>query len=1663
MERSCETLFSPPSILGDPGTKTVYNACSPETPQLARVPICSVSGGRTARQVSASIVAPEALSSATCILGSPFSSLPPPEDGRRSSHLQEDSYKLLSTRNASESTGIYYHFPPFLPALNLLPHCERFSLPRRGGAGAASVSHSKTEAVCLPSPSSAGLDGKRCSTAACLPGRTALADPARGIENRNSVVRATASSLKEGASKCVSFLRNPHPPSFYPLTPEQAFSQIKEERVLAQSTLPIGLQTSCRGANCLGRGDRTELSPGQENCRRTPHLPGSPAVSGIPGIALAVTHQAQQNCGDSWSAHMTDYERAGSLGTNKFAAEHQPQKREIDEAEDCGLAKDLPRWSVSHQSLRLAPETQGGDVTLSSTEGERLLPLVSFTPSLQQRGEKMWELMKWLTSQKIRGDREFLESFQEASSCFFVKDRFHSPLGREKGRSNTCCTQACLSPPSCTKVPQMTTAGKKLVCLAETTPPLVELSFCRERDANRCRKHRPPVMTVCSPAQGKKQSPREKGLEGGEKEQKKEQMKPSVSTEKTAKREDKADRRRDEGENRTGVLTEGFLLSCAPREHLSKRAAAMKSVSLWRANRGEVRPKGQLKRHCSPLSRIRPSLSSLSPFLTGDCTFAAPLCASPLPSCSPPGQKLREGKRLGPPLSQSDTAGQGLSSPSIRKQTYPFEHEEPEPVFTGLPSPALKCKRGRQRSCVWRAERRRQLEVAVNGEGCTESDDGEQVSLRFSSERKSAGYRTNEVPRRETSDGGGTGSGGECLPAGDFFGHHGQKLWHAKDRRGSDSHEVCYTQGILPKASHSVVRPWTAAARRRKSGDAICTSWQREISKQAKDEKGGFALPDQKKTESHSGHSGNDCVDESTADSGEKFCEDQQVLVEASVLFMKRRQYVKLLDCLSMLSEDHDVLLYEKDSLALLFPSLANRHSLHAFSVRSSSQCSKAFDHRLEKPSLQSLLRCQCITEAQDDCQLFFCPRGVCSVATPLRLPSLPESLPSSLVSSSSPSRPFLKLSKGILSREMDELHSPLSFQSCTSPSPGSDPLACLTQAPFFSMSPSPLPSRSYRALAAYVGPVVSEPPVSSLPLGSRSHSLVKRSCESRRVERKEEEETRQRRKRQSSDPSFHRRNVLSHEFRLRSLRLPAEIAEKLLLPHPDTRAIVDLSRKRNVHHPLHPLVQLYLHLVETETRQGGPEGRMVFGALPVSAQTKSEGHSEKETSSCVQRIFEETELTFRDEELLHDDRYWGRCHRSVDIGSSVNSEGYTKPRGAEDSTAFLRWNRVGKLLTGGNREETVDYWDSAVHGRKGPSVQRVSDRDRRVSVFNTVFPSHLGGVSLLPNWERGICDDMREERLLVVAQGWAEKRKQDLFVDLIDIDLILKDMRVSRESDISRRTLPRTATTKASSGRKEEIEETSRGAEERWSSLSIDMANRQETIEEDVDGGDARRDEQTGALVKGAQVIRKPSCECHHKQKADHSVTISTPSVAPSELVRKRSIGVAKAEADKRTEKFPARVRAEILDTNEKTKEAWRKVRGDEERKMRKTDESFSCVSCYSLAKGKEDADSGRGFVEPTPHTKLHYYSKPESAVWPQLASTGLSGLSTFSPVVSSAASSASSSCSSSFPIFSVSCSPSLSSFVRPCSPSSVKSSARFPLSVPSYASSPHSFFSPR
>lgn len=491
-----------------------------------------------------------------------------------------------------------------------------------------------------------------------------------------------------------------------------------------------------------------------------------------------------------------------------------------------------------------------------------------------------------------------------------------------------------------------------------------------------------------------------------------------------------------------------------------------------------------------------------------------------------------------------------------------------------------------------------------------------------------------------------------------------------------------------------------------------------------------------------------------------------------------------------MLSEDHDVLLYEKDSLALLFPSLADRGSLHAFPVRSASQCIDTFGHHLEKPSLQSLLRCQCITEAQDDGQPLFCPHGVCSVASPRRLPSLPESPPSSPVPSSSPGRSFLKQSGGKISREMDELHSPLSSQSCTSPSPRSDPLACPTQAHFFCMSPSPLPSRSYRALAAYVGPVIAEPPASSLPLVSRCHTFVERSYESRRVDR-EGQETRQGKRGQASDPSRRRRIFLSHEFRLRSLRVPAEIAEKFLLPHPDTRAIVDLSRKRNVHHPLHPLVQLYLHLVETEARQGGPEGPMVLGALPVSARTESEDHSGKGTSSCVQRIFEEAELTWREEDLsLQDDRYWGRSHSGVVTDSNADSGGYRKSWGAEDSTAFLRWNGVRKPLTGGNREEAVEYWDSTIHGRKWQSVQRVSDRDRGVSFSNTGYPSFLGGVPLSANWERGIRDDAKEERLLVVAQAWAEKRKQDLFVDLVDIDLILKDMRVSGESDISWRTV---------------------------------------------------------------------------------------------------------------------------------------------------------------------------------------------------------------------------------------------------------------------------------
>lgn len=196
-------------------------------------------------------------------------------------------------------------------------------------------------------------------------------------------------------------------------------------------------------------------------------------------------------------------------------------------------------------------------------------------------------------------------------------------------------------------------------------------------------------------------------------------------------------------------------------------------------------------------------------------------------------------------------------------------------------------------SCVWCAEERRQLEVPVNGEGCIGSDVGEQASLRFPSARNSTGYRTKEMPPRGTSDDDGSGSSRECFFAGGTFGDHGQKLRYAKDRRGSDSHEICLTQGFLPEVNHAAMQRWAAHARRRKSDDAVCTSWQREISRHVKEETGWFALPDQK-VECHSKHPRDHRFDESTVGGGERSCRDQQMLMEASILLMKRRQYVKV-------------------------------------------------------------------------------------------------------------------------------------------------------------------------------------------------------------------------------------------------------------------------------------------------------------------------------------------------------------------------------------------------------------------------------------------------------------------------------------------------------------------------------------------------------------------------------------------------------------------------------------------------------------------------------------------------------------------------------------------------------------------------------------------------
>lgn len=267
--------------------------------------------------------------------------------------------------------------------------------------------------------------------------------------------------------------------------------------------------------------------------------------------------------------------------------------------------------------------------------------------------------------------------------------------------------------------------------------------------------------------------------------------------------------------------------------------------------------------------------------------------------------------------------------------------------------------------------------------------------------------------------------------------------------------------------------------------------------------------------------------------------------------------------------------------------------------------------------------------------------------------------------------------------------------------------------------------------------------------------------------------------KRDVEGPSVRRQIAFNRVFRLRSLRLPVQVAEKLLSPPPDTRAFVDPFRKRKVHTPLHPLVQLYVHLVETEARKGTR-----CSVAKARFQTESDVCAEKDTLSCMQLFGWDKEAMTREGELREAGGNWRLSLSTGDADRKKGEDGGArrKPR-AEGSPASLEREKLRNPWTGGEKVKGMSCWETA-QDRSGPGKQKMYNRDQDSVSDAGGLPSP--GASLCHDVRTSICDDFEEERLLDVALAWAAKRKQDLLLDLVDIDLILKDLRVHGRGAVS-------------------------------------------------------------------------------------------------------------------------------------------------------------------------------------------------------------------------------------------------------------------------------------
>lgn len=706
MEHDCDRLFPSPAILTALSTPPVADTSFAETTR----PMHVLNGSLLERQPSRPFLPPAFSApvppSAACLWKPGFSRVPLMENRRRSGRLQEDPCKRVPTREPPESAGTYscyYYLPPFLPAVNLLPHCERFSLSRRRRASRGScpsVSGSEARELCLPAWSAfRSLNGGPCPSGREVSGgRTLSADVVGDCSTKDgeSTLPSGPAILEHGVAQCAEpFLGSPLP-SFYPSTPEEVLSKIrKPERLSVEFVSPVDVQTHSPvgGFRCLEREDRAPWFSCHSDSKRTHRVPGQradPRLSGLPSVRPA----AQRGSACCSSSRTSPHRRKEHMAGDELASGDELQKTATREVEGCLPTAGLPKWSVAPWSPSPAQNRQRKHVALPTTEKETLPRRLSMTGVLR-RGEQLWGLMKWLAAQKSRGEREFLRSFQETSSCFFARESFRAPL--ERRRSSLCSTERCPSPTCLTRGLQTATGRRKARSSSDIAPrPCFSR---RDREADRCReKHQPHFLAESGPAsllQNNNQPSHSEGRRGREKADVEERLGYFEGGENRRPNEVTTEARRPgKVQNRTALLAEDSLLCRAPANHPSNRQEPRSSLRLWEAGIESNGRKPQLKTGRSSLSPGSPPFSSSSPVLTRDPTFSAPSRVPAVVSCSLLSSRgvKRDQERKQTPAPQSEKAGSGLFCPSkVGWGHRPAGEGNLGPVFVGAPPPEVSC------------------------------------------------------------------------------------------------------------------------------------------------------------------------------------------------------------------------------------------------------------------------------------------------------------------------------------------------------------------------------------------------------------------------------------------------------------------------------------------------------------------------------------------------------------------------------------------------------------------------------------------------------------------------------------------------------------------------------------------------------------------------------------------------------------------------------------------------------------------------------------------------------------------------------------------------------------------------------------------------------------